>query len=109
MIAELVNPGGGGGLPKFKQGPPSPIEQNPISQQFEIGRLVGSAGPEFLWKIYDAKRKSDNKVRSIPISRCRLIPQLSASQTDTDRAIWDDDAIRPWMTVICSETFSLDF
>ena len=63
MIAELVNPGGGGGLPKFKQGPPSPIEQNPISQQFEIGRLVGSAGPEFLWKIYDAKRRSDNKVR----------------------------------------------
>ncbi|XP_028966958.1 SCY1-like protein 2 [Galendromus occidentalis] len=65
MIAELVNPGGGGGLPKFKQGPPSPIEQNPISQQFEIGRLVGSAGPEFVWKIYDAKRKSDNKDASI--------------------------------------------
>ncbi|OQR74261.1 SCY1 protein 2-like [Tropilaelaps mercedesae] len=64
MIAELVNPGGGGGLPKFKQGPPSPLELNPISQHCEIGRLVGSAGPELVWKIYDAKRKSDNKLGS---------------------------------------------
>lgn len=67
MIAELVNPGGGGGLPKFKQGPPSPLELNPISQHYEIGRLVGSAGPELVWKIYDAKRKSDNKVSVVSV------------------------------------------
>ena len=35
---------------------------NPITQHFDIGRHVGSAGPEMAWKIYDAVRKSDGKV-----------------------------------------------
>ncbi|EEC12567.1 hypothetical protein IscW_ISCW020541 [Ixodes scapularis] len=43
VIAELVNPGGG---EKF----------------YEIGRQVASAGPELIWKIYDAQRKSDKRV-----------------------------------------------
>lgn len=36
---------------------------NPISQYFEIGKLSGSAGPELSWKIYDAFKKSDKKVK----------------------------------------------
>ena len=38
------------------------LELNPISQYFEFGKQIGSAGPELIWKIYDAVRKSDKKV-----------------------------------------------
>jgi len=34
-------------------------EGNPILQFFELGELSGSAGPENVWKIYNANRKSD--------------------------------------------------
>lgn len=50
---------------KFKSGnqtPQNPIEANPITQYFEIGKSVACAGPELVWKIYDAYRKSDGKV-----------------------------------------------
>ncbi|KAF5279129.1 hypothetical protein FQA39_LY05807 [Lamprigera yunnana] len=49
---------------KFKSssGPPqSPLDNNPIGQFFEIGKQVASAGPELIWKIHDAYRKSDGK------------------------------------------------
>ncbi|PRD29551.1 UNVERIFIED_CONTAM: hypothetical protein NCL1_29043 [Trichonephila clavipes] len=44
---------------KFKPGQPS--ETNPITQYYEIGRQIGSAGPELVWKIYEAVRKSDKR------------------------------------------------
>lgn len=50
---------------KFKSGnqpPQNPIEANPITQYFEIGKVVACAGPELVWKIHDAYRKSDGKV-----------------------------------------------
>lgn len=51
---------------KFKSGnqnPQNPIEANPITQYFEIGKSDRAcAGPELVWKIYDAYRKSDGKV-----------------------------------------------
>lgn len=50
---------------KFKSGnqtPQNPIEANPITQYFEISKSVASAGPELIWKIYDAYRKTDGKV-----------------------------------------------
>lgn len=46
--------GGGGGQ--------TPLETNPICQFFEIGKQTASAGPELVWKIHDAYRKSDGKV-----------------------------------------------
>lgn len=50
---------------KFKSGggAQSPLETNPIGQFFEIGKQVASAGPELVWRIHDAYRKSDGKVR----------------------------------------------
>lgn len=51
---------------KFKSGggaAQSPLETNPIGQFFIIGKQVASAGPELVWKIHDAYRKSDRKVR----------------------------------------------
>jgi hypothetical protein len=50
---------------KFKSGnqpPQNPIDANPITQYFEIGKVVACAGPELVWKIHDAYRKGDRKV-----------------------------------------------
>lgn len=50
---------------KFKTGTATPqniIDTNPIIQFFEIGKQVACAGPELVWKIYDAYKKSDGKV-----------------------------------------------
>uniref|UniRef100_A0A1B0CX72 Uncharacterized protein n=1 Tax=Lutzomyia longipalpis TaxID=7200 RepID=A0A1B0CX72_LUTLO len=41
--------------------PQNPIDSNPISQYFEIGRQTAAAGPELVWKIYEAYKKSDGK------------------------------------------------
>ena len=41
----------------------NPIDSNPITQFFEIGKLTACAGPELVWKIHDAFRKSDGKVK----------------------------------------------
>lgn len=41
------------------------LELNPISQYFEFGKQIGSAGPELVWKIYEAVRKSDRKVNIV--------------------------------------------
>lgn len=58
--------GGGGGTHQ----PQNVLDHNPITQYFEIGKVVASAGPEHIWKIYDAYRKSDGKVsvfQSFPV------------------------------------------
>ena len=39
-------------------------DSNPILRFFELGRQVGSYGPEMGWKIYDAIRIEDKKVRT---------------------------------------------
>uniref|UniRef100_T1GHY6 Uncharacterized protein n=1 Tax=Megaselia scalaris TaxID=36166 RepID=T1GHY6_MEGSC len=50
---------------KFKSGstniPQNPWDTNPICQQFEIGKQTASAGPEMVWKIHDAMKKSDGR------------------------------------------------
>lgn len=53
---------------KFKSGPTipqNPIDSNPITQYFEIGKQTASAGPELIWKIHDAYKKSDGRVSLI--------------------------------------------
>ncbi|CAG9826652.1 unnamed protein product [Diabrotica balteata] len=66
---------------KFKGGSQAqcPTETNPIGQFFEIGKQVASAGPELVWKIHDAYRKSDGKVAHGGIGRC--LEQQSACLT----------------------------
>ncbi|UYV62538.1 hypothetical protein LAZ67_2000978 [Cordylochernes scorpioides] len=46
---------------KFKPSPPTTLEANPITQYYDLGRPVASAGPELVWKIYDAVRKTDKR------------------------------------------------
>lgn len=44
-------------------------DTNPITRYFQIGRQVGSCGPEMIWKIYEAIRISDQKVSSLFLYR----------------------------------------
>lgn len=41
---------------------PPPLESNPIMQYFEVGKASSTAGPELVWRVHDAYRKSDGKV-----------------------------------------------
>ncbi|KAG8200156.1 hypothetical protein JTE90_018938 [Oedothorax gibbosus] len=55
---------------KLKTTPPTPQESNPITQYFEIGKQVASAGPELVWKIHEAVRKSDKRTMQTKLA-CR--------------------------------------
>ncbi|GIY79352.1 uncharacterized protein CEXT_391911 [Caerostris extrusa] len=50
---------------KLKTNPQTAQESNPITQYFDIGKQVASAGPELVWKIHEAVRKSDKRVRTL--------------------------------------------
>lgn len=41
------------------------LATNNIINLFEIGKLVCSAGPELIWKVYEGYRKPDGKVSTI--------------------------------------------
>lgn len=40
-------------------------EANPITKYFDIRQHVGSCGPDMIWKIHNAYRIEDNKVKSL--------------------------------------------
>ena len=67
---------------RFKAGGSSHnlLEGNPITTYFEIGRQTATAGPGFLWKVHDAYRKSDGKVRFILASMSSMIVGLAISR-----------------------------
>ena len=44
------------------------LENNPILQYYEVGRLFGNGGPEGVWKIYEGVSKADGRVSSIALS-----------------------------------------
>ncbi|GIY74645.1 uncharacterized protein CDAR_532701 [Caerostris darwini] len=48
---------------KLKTNPQTAQESNPITQYFDIGKQVASAGPELVWKIHEAVRKSDKRIQ----------------------------------------------
>lgn len=54
----------------------SPETVNPITVYFEVGRQVASAGPEMVWKVYDATRISDRKPASVFIFEKRWVDKL---------------------------------
>ncbi|XP_020816683.1 SCY1-like protein 2 isoform X2 [Drosophila serrata] len=51
-------------------------EGNPITQYFEIGKPVACAGPELVWRIHDAYRKSDNRECSVFIFEKKIAEKL---------------------------------
>lgn len=65
---------------KFKSGPvvpQNPVDSNPINQHFEIGKQVASAGPEMVWHIFDAFKKSDGRVSLVYVFSLYFIIVLS--------------------------------
>uniref|UniRef100_T1HAT6 Protein kinase domain-containing protein n=1 Tax=Rhodnius prolixus TaxID=13249 RepID=T1HAT6_RHOPR len=60
MFSNFKSRVGGGGT-----APQNILDHNPITQYFEIGKQTASAGPELVWRIYDAYRKSDGKEVSV--------------------------------------------
>ncbi|XP_059477064.1 SCY1-like protein 2 isoform X2 [Neocloeon triangulifer] len=63
---------------KFKHGTGAQnvLDNNPILQFFEVGKLLASAGPEMVWKIYDGYRKSDGKEVSVFLFEKRTAEKL---------------------------------
>ncbi|KAL5291270.1 hypothetical protein ACFFRR_010588 [Megaselia abdita] len=65
---------------KFKGGsaniPQNPWDTNPICQQFEIGKQSASAGPEMVWKIHDAMKKSDGRECSVFLFEKKIAEKL---------------------------------
>ncbi|XP_064607095.1 SCY1-like protein 2 [Liolophura sinensis] len=49
---------------------------NPITKYYDIGRHVASAGPELIWKIYDAVRLEDKKQASVFIFEKKIADKL---------------------------------
>ncbi|KAL1518045.1 hypothetical protein ABEB36_001731 [Hypothenemus hampei] len=54
----------------------APLDNNPIVNHYEVGKLVANAGPEFIWKIYEAYRKSDGKECSVFVFEKRCAEKL---------------------------------
>ncbi|KAL3313180.1 hypothetical protein Ciccas_008221 [Cichlidogyrus casuarinus] len=52
------------------------LNQNPINKYFTVKKHVASAGPELLWKIYDAIRLEDSKVCSVFLFEKRIADKL---------------------------------
>lgn len=52
------------------------LATNNILNLFEVGKLVCSAGPELIWKVYEGFRKPDGKVRYI-----RLLCYIRSQET----------------------------
>ena len=38
------------------------MEKGPLAQQYEMGKLIATGGPSYVWKIYEGYRKCDAKV-----------------------------------------------
>lgn len=55
----LLGSGGQLNQPPAAAAASAPMLSNNITQHFEIGSLIGSAGPELAWRIYSAVRKCD--------------------------------------------------
>ncbi|XP_052746723.1 SCY1-like protein 2 [Bicyclus anynana] len=55
---------------------PSLLENNPIMQYFEVIKESSCAGPDLIWRIYDAFRKSDGKECSVFVFDKRIADKL---------------------------------
>ncbi|XP_066155262.1 SCY1-like protein 2 isoform X2 [Euwallacea fornicatus] len=53
-----------------------PLDTNPITNHYDVGKQIANAGPEFVWKIYEAYRKSDGKECSVFVFEKRCAEKL---------------------------------
>ncbi|XP_039287432.1 SCY1-like protein 2 [Nilaparvata lugens] len=52
------------------------LDNNPIVQYYEVGKVTATAGPELVWRIHDAYRKSDGKEVSVFVFEKRCAEKL---------------------------------
>lgn len=50
---------------------------NPVTREYEVGKLIGSAGPDLLWKIYSGYKKSTRQEASIFVLEKKLLEKYS--------------------------------
>lgn len=46
---------------------------NPVTREYEVGKLIGSAGPDLLWKIYSGFKKSTRQEAAIFVLEKKLL------------------------------------
>ena len=54
--------GSGGGGGRSSAAVAKLLENNSITCHYEVGRYVGSGGPEGVWRLHEATARSDGKV-----------------------------------------------
>ena len=79
-------------LNKFKSTVTTTVSQlsgvlpgNPVTREYEVGKQIGSAGPDLLWKIYSGHKKSTKQEASIFVLEKKLLDKYS--KRDKDLAI----------------------
>nr|CAG4641466.1 EOG090X018J [Eurycercus lamellatus] len=50
---------------------------NPVTREYEVGKLIGSAGPELLWRIYSGFKKSTRQEAAIFVLEKKLLDKYS--------------------------------
>lgn len=55
---------------------------NPVTREYEVGKLIGSAGPDLLWKIYSGYKKSTKQEASIFVLEKKLLEKYSKKDKD---------------------------
>lgn len=46
---------------------------NPVTREYEVGKLIGSAGPDLLWRIYSGYKKSTRQEAAIFVLEKKLL------------------------------------
>nr|CAG4636783.1 EOG090X018J [Ceriodaphnia reticulata] len=55
---------------------------NPVTREYEVGKLIGSAGPDLLWKIYSGYKKSTKQEASIFVLEKKLLARYTKKDSD---------------------------
>lgn len=55
---------------------------NPVTREYEVGKLIGSAGPDLLWKIFSGYKKSTKQEASIFVLEKKLLEKYSKKDRD---------------------------
>jgi SCY1-like protein 2 len=55
---------------------------NPVTREYEVGKLIGSAGPDLLWKIFSGRKKSTKQEASIFVLEKKLLEKYSKKDKD---------------------------
>ena len=55
---------------------------NPVTREYEVGKQIGSAGPELLWKIYAGHKKSTRQEAAVFVLEKKLLDKYPKKDKD---------------------------